>query len=87
MRRICRCRNAVPRLNALPGDCVVVDLDAPVPLAVYHPLHIRDTGAVLNALELGDLEEITPPSPVSPPPRGTPAQSSPHRDPELKLVR
>lgn len=63
---VCRATQPIPRFNALPGDRVYFDPSHPDILVLYRALHIRATGAVLNMIEAGVLEDITPPDDPSP---------------------
>ena len=59
---VVRVRTALPRFRAVPGDRIYFDPQHPDILVLYRALHIRDTGAVLNALELGHVEVVSYPN-------------------------
>ena len=71
---IYRARVPCPRFGALPDDRIYYDPDHPDILVLYRALHIRDSGAILNQVELGNLEQVSPP--------GDPSVASP---PSLRL--
>lgn len=66
---VCRATQPIERFGAIPGDEIYFDPSHPDIVILYRPLHIRVSGALLNMLEDGVLEEITPASaePSSPP--------------------
>ena len=59
---VVRVSSPLPRFGALPGDRIFFDPQHHDVLILYRALHIRDTGAILNATETGQAEVISWPS-------------------------
>jgi len=68
---VVRVLRPLPRFGAQPGDRIYFDPDHADVLVLYRELHIRDTGAILNATETGEAEAVSWPS--SSDPRARPA--------------
>lgn len=55
-----RATRPIERLGAVIGDEVYFDPRHPDVVILYRPLHIRVSGALLNMVEDGALEDISP---------------------------